>query len=501
LALKPNYPEAFYNMGNAWRELGKLEGAVAAYQKALQLRPDYAEAFSQLAYHRWRTCDWTDYEASQNRLLDLVRSGAARVPPFYLLSTAATPADQLACARQWLAPLLPTAGEVFRHTPPKMRPRIRLGYLSGDFHEHATADLTAELFERHDRSRFEVVAYSYGRDDGSPMRRRLECAFDRFVDLAPLSHRDAAARIHQDGIDILVDLKGYTHHARPQIMARRPAPVQVNYLGYPATTGADFIDYIIVDSFVVPVDHQPFFTERLVHLPGCYQANNTRRDISATAPSRVDCGLPRDAFVFCSFNNSYKITPAFFDIWMRLLNAVRGSVLWLLAPNDLVSRNLRREAERRGVDPDRLVFAAIVPRPEHLARHRHADLFLDALPCNAHTTASDALWAGLPVLTCAGTTFASRVAGSLLTALGLPELIATSPSDYERMARELASQRQRLMTMRDALARHRDAGMLFDCARFTHQIEAAYSRMWESRCGGQVRTDVSAAQRRAAGDR
>ena len=482
LALKPDYPEAFYNMGNAWRELGKLDGAIAAYQKALQLRPDYADAFSQLAYHRWRACDWSDYKASQDRLLDMVRRGTARVPPFYLLSTAASPADQLACARQWLAPLLPPTGEVFRHAPSEMRPRIRLGYLSGDFHEHATADLTAELFERHDRGRFEVVAYSYGRDDGSPMRRRLACAFDRFVDLAPLSHRDAAARIHQDGIDILVDLKGYTHHARPQIMARRPAPVQVNYLGYPATMGADFIDYIIVDSFVAPGDQQPFFTERLVHLPGCYQANDTRRDFATTAPSRADCGLPRDAFVFCSFNNSYKITPAFFDIWMRLLNAVRGSVLWLLAPSDLVRRNLRREAERRGVDPGRLVFAAIVPRPAHLARHRNADLFLDTVPCNAHTTASDALWAGLPVLTCAGTTFASRVAGSLLTALGLPELIAASPSDYERMARELASQRQRLMTIRDALARHREAGTLFDCARFTHQIEAAYSRMWESRC-------------------
>jgi len=494
LAIKPDYPDACYNMGNAWRELGKLEGAVAAYQKALQLRPDYADAFSQLAYHRWRACDWTDYEASQNRLLDMVRGGAARVPPFYLLSTAASPADQLACARQWIAPLLPPADEVFRHAPSELRPRVRLGYLSGDFHEHATADLTAELFERHDRRRFEVVAYSYGRDDGSPMRRRIECAFDRFVDIAPLSHRDAAARIHQDGIDILVDLKGYTYQARPQIMAHRPAPVQVNYLGYPATMGADFIDYIIVDSFVVPGDQQPFFMERLVHLPGCYQANDTRRHIPATAPSRADCGLPRDAFVFCCFNNSYKITPAFFDIWMRLLNAVRGGVLWLLAPNDLVRCNLRREAERRGVDPDRLVFAGIVPRPEHLSRHRNADLFLDTLPCNAHTTASDASWASLPILTCAGTTFAGRVTGSLLTDLGLPQLTATSLSDYERLAREFASQPQWLLTIRNALAQRRDAGTLFDCARFTRRLEAVYSRMWEGRCGVHARTDVPATQ-------
>ena len=499
LAIKPDYPEAFYNMGNAWRELGKLEGSVATYQKALQLQPDYADAFSQLAYHRWRACDWTDYEASQNRLLDMVRRRVARVPPFYLLSTPASPADQFACAQQWIAPLLPPAGEMFHHAPSEPRPRIRLGYLSGDFHEHATADLTAELFERHDRSRFEVVAYSYGRGDGSPMRRRLERAFDRFVDIAPLSHRAAAARVHQDGIDILVDLKGYTYHARPQIMAHRPAAVQVNYLGYPATMGADFIDYIIVDSFVVPGDQQPFFAEQLVHLPGCYQANDTRRHIPAAAPSRTDCGLPRDAFVFCCFNNSYKITPAFFDIWMRLLDAIRGSVLWLLAPNDLVMRNLRREAERRGVDPDRLVFAAIVPRSEHLSRHRNADLFLDTLPCNAHTTASDALWAGLPILTCAGATFAGRVAASLLTDLGLPQLITSSPADYERTARELAREPQRLLPIRDALAQRRDQGTLFDCARLARRLEAAYLRMWESRCGVHVQADASAVQCRQRG--
>jgi len=484
-AIKPDYAEAFYNEGNALRELGVLDGAIAAYQKALQLRPDYADAFSQLAYHRWRACDWTDHEASQDQLLQMVREGTARVPPFYLLSTPASPADQLACAQQWVAPLLQPAGEAF---PPlrEPRPRIRLAYLSGDFHEHATADLTAELFERHDRDRFEVVAYSYGRDDHSPMRRRLERAFDRFVDIAPLSHRNAAERIHEERVDILVDLKGYTHGARPQIMAYRPAPVQVNYLGYPATMGADFIDYIVVDSFVVPSDQQPFFTERLVHLPGCYQASDTRRIIATTAPPRADCGLPRDAFVFCCFNNSYKITPAFFEVWMRLLNAVRGSVLWLLAHNDLVRRNLRREAEQRGVDPDRLVFAAVVPRPEHLPRHRHADLFLDTLPCNAHTTANDALWDGLPILTCAGTTFAGRVAASLLTNLGLPQLIAASLPDYERLACELASEPERLLGIRNALAQRRASGTLFDCAQFTRQLEAAYLQMWESSCSAKV---------------
>ena len=479
VALKPDYPEAYYNLGNAWRELGQLEGAVAAYQTALRLRPDDADAFSQLAYHRWRACDWTDFAADQDRLLDLVRRGA-RVPPFYLLATPASAAEQLACARQWIKPIAPPPHEVFRHHAVRKPGRIRIGYLSGDFHQHATAHLAAELFERHDRARFEIVGYSYGPDDASPMRARLTRAFDRFVDVRALSHRAAAERIHADAVDVLVDLKGYTQHARPRVTAHRPAPVQVGYLGYPATMGADFIDYILVDRYVVPAGEQPNFAERLVHLPGCYQVNDRQREVAASALSRDACGLPRDGFVFCSFNNSYKITPAFFDIWMRLLTAVPGSVLWLLAPNDLVRRNLRREAEDRGVDPDRVVFAPLLAAPDHLARHRNADLFLDTLPCNAHTTASDALWSGLPVLTCAGATFAGRVAGSLLTAIGLPELIAESLADYEAKALTLARDPPRLAGLRAALRRNRDSAALFDLPRLVAGIETAYERMWKT---------------------
>ena len=484
LALKPDYPEAFYNMGNAWRELGKLEGAIAAYDTALRLRPNYTDAFSQLVYHRWCACDWADYEADQEKLLDMVRRGVARVPPFYLLATRAHPADQLACARQWIKPIAPPPQDVFRHSPSGKQRRIRLGYLSGDFHQHATAYLMAELFERHDRARFEVIAYSYARDDMSPMRARLARAFDCFVDVRALSHRQVAERIRADKVDILIDLKGYTHHARPQIVAYRPAPIQVNYLGYPGTMGADFVDYIIVDSWVVPETQQAFFSEKLVHLPGCYQVNDTRREIAASAPSRRDCGLPREGLVFCSFNNSYKITPVFFEIWMRLLKAVPGSVLWLLEPNDLVKRNLRRETERRGVDADRLVFALRVPLAEHLARHRQADLFLDTLPCNAHTTASDALWTGLPVLTCVGDTFAGRVAGSLLAATGLPELITSSLEGYERLALELARNPHRLIELRERLQQNRDAAALFDLSGFSRNIEAAYVRMWKTWCAG-----------------
>jgi protein O-GlcNAc transferase len=477
LALKPEFPEALYNLGNVWRELGNLEQAIAAYRNALGLRPDYADAFAQLVYHRWRACDWENYDASQDKMVDMVRQGI-RVPPFYLLSTSASPADQLTCAERWIAPMLPAPRDRFPHAAAASEARIRIGYLSGDLHQHATAHLMAELFERHDRGRFEIVGYSYGRDDGSAMRERLDRAFDRFVDISQMSHREAAERIHADQIGILVDLKGYTHLARPQISAYRPAPVQVSYLGYPATMGADFIDYVMVDEFVVPASQQPFFPEKLVHLPNCYQVNDRKREIAAAAVSRADCGLPASGLVFCSFNSSYKITPQFFDVWMRLLRAVPGSVLWLLEANGLVKRNLRLEAERRGIDPDRLVFAPVAPPAEHLARHRNADLFLDTLPCNAHTTASDALWAGLPVLTCAGNTFAGRVAGSLLAAVGLPELVAASPEDYERKALALAGDPRRLTELRATLRRNRDTSALFDLPELAGNIEAAYARMW-----------------------
>jgi len=482
---KPDFPEASYNLGSARRELGDLSGAIAAYRDALRLRPDYAEAFSQLVYHRTQACEWDDYEADQQRLVDMVRRGV-RVPPFYLLSTPASASDQLSCAQHWSKPITPPRQAVFDHHPIVERERIRLGYLSGDFHQHATAQLMAELFERHDRDRFEVLAYSYGPDDDSPMRARLDRAFDRFVDIHAMSHREAARSIHADNVDILIDLKGYTHHARPAILAHRPAPVQVSYLGYPATMGADFIDYIIVDPFVVPRSQQPFFSEKLVHLPGSYQVNDRRREIARAPMSRQDWGLPSDGLVLCSFNNSYKISPLFFDIWMRLLRSIPGSVLWLLEANELVEDNLRSEAGKRGVDSSRLIFAPVVSSAEHLGRHRHADLFLDTLPCNAHTTASDALWAGLPVLTCCGNTFAGRVAGSLLTAISMPELITESLEEYEQTALALARDPQRLIALRRKLETNRDASALFDLPKLTGNIEAAYARMWQTWLSGST---------------
>jgi predicted O-linked N-acetylglucosamine transferase (SPINDLY family) len=318
------------------------------------------------------------------------------------------------------------------------------------------------------------------------MRGRFTGAFDHFVDIDKMPHRQAAELIHENGIDVLIDLMGYTRYCRPTILAHRPAPIQVNYLGYPGTMAADFIDYIIVDPFLVPTDQQPFYTERLVHLPDCYQPSDTRRQMANPAPSRASCGLPEKGFVFCCFNNSYKLTPAFFDIWMRLLNAVPGSVLWLSERNDFVKDNLRREASCRGVAAERLVFLPRAPMPEYLARLGLADLFLDTLPYNAGATANDALWTGLPVLTCAGETYVGRMAGAVLTAAGLPELITTSVEAYETLAFQLATEPGRLTAVRQKLERNRSTMPLFDTERFNRKLEAAYQRMWETWRAGEA---------------
>ena len=467
VALRPNFPEAYLNLGVVLRELGKpdeaieacrhvvalrpdnvdalvnlgtllrdqwdLEEALAVYRRAVALDPSAVKANAQLAILRRQICDWSEFETDRSRVLSLFRD----VEPFVLFTMPSTPAQQLASAQTWASKI--GRGPAFIHAPAKSRDRIRLGYLSADFHRHATAYLMAELFERHDRSRFEVFAYSYGADDGSEMRQRLVNAFEHFIDIRTTSHVESARRIYGDEIDILVDLKGYTGSTRTEILVNRPAPVQVNYLGFPGTMGADFIDYIIADRFVAPTERQSFYSEKIIHLPDCYQPNDTKRAIAEPAPTRSECGLPEQGIVFCSFNGAYKITPAVFEIWMRLLKAVPESVLWLLSTNRLTEDNVRREAAARGVDPGRLVFCPPLHLPMHLARHRNADLFLDTLPVNAHTTASDALWAGLPVVTCVGDTFISRVAGSLLNTIGLPELVTFSLEEYEALALDLAT--------------------------------------------------------------
>jgi protein O-GlcNAc transferase len=483
VAASPDHAGALHQLGRVTAELGDLPAAIAAYEAALARQPDMAAAFSGLVSLRRTVCDWREFASDRRRLGAAVAAGAEGIAPANLLFQTDDPRDLLIAARRrsraiahGIVPLPPL--------PAPPRDRIRLGYLSGDFREHAVAFLTAGIFERHDRTRFTVTGYSYGPDDAGPTRRRLERGFDRLVEIGPLPHRAAAERIRADGIDILIDMMGHTSLARPQIPAHRPAPVQVGFLGYPATMGAPFIDYVIADRHVAPVADQPFFDERIVQLPDTYYPTDYGQPPSAT-PSRADCGLPEDGFVFCCFNQAHKIAPELFAVWMRLLAAVPGSVLWLFRANATAEANLRREAAAAGIASSRLVFAPLVPPTDHLARLRLADLFLDTLPYNAHTTATDALSVGLPVLTCAGATFPGRVAKSLLLAIGLPELVTANLGEYEGLALRLARDAERLAALRARLAANRRAAPLFDTARYTKHLEVAFTLMHERRLAGE----------------
>ncbi|QCO04405.1 O-linked N-acetylglucosamine transferase, SPINDLY family protein [Azospirillum argentinense] len=486
LALRPELAEAHANLGLMVKEAGRLADSLPAFERALALGlPDGGGVLAQLVQQMRHLCRWDGLAERSAQLAALVRSDATRqVHPWIFLGEGAGPAAELACARRyadWRTQGI-AAMPAGRNAGP--RGRLRIGYLSADFHEHATAALIAELIERHDRNRVEVVGCSYGADDGGPMRRRLTAAFDRFVDLAACSHADAAAGIRADGVDILVDLKGHTQHARPEIAAHRPAPVQAQWLGYPGTMGAGFIDYVIGDPLVTPFDHQPFYAERIVQLPVCYQPNDRSRPIGPT-PSRAACGLPERGMVFCCFNAAYKITPSLFDLWCRLLRAAPDSVLWLLDSHQEASANLRREAMRRGVMADRLVFAPRRAPAEHLARYRLADLFLDTTPVGAHTTASDALWAGVPVLTVTGEGFASRVGTSLLRAAGLPELAVRSLADYEKTALRLAGDPDGITRLKARLMAERERALLFDADRLARALERAYATMWDIHAAGK----------------
>lgn len=471
--LRPGYADGVVNLAYTLRKLGRLEEAVEVCRKGIEANPNNRKAIIELANLRRHICDWNSFAEDQSRIMAM----KGDVEPFVLLSVSPSPADQFACAKAW-AEKAPR-GVPFVHSRAGRPARIRLGYLSNDLRRHATAYLMAELFERHNRDLFEIYAYSYGYDDGSDVRQRLIRSFDRFTDVATVPDQLVAQQIHADGIEILVDLKGYTGGARTNILVNRPAPVQVNYVGYPGTMGADFIDYIIADNVVAPADHAAFFSEKIVQLPFCYQPNDSKRAISSRPMDRALFGLPEKAFVFCCFNGAYKITPTMFDIWMRLMKAVPGSVLWLLATQTAVEKNLRREAAARGIDPERLIFTEGLELSEHLARHRLADLFLDTLPINAHTTASDALWAGLPMVTCLGESFVGRVGASALRAVGLTELITQSLADYEAKALELATNPGKLAAIRQNLVQNGQKMPLFDIARYTQNLECAYLHMAE----------------------
>jgi predicted O-linked N-acetylglucosamine transferase (SPINDLY family) len=481
LAIRPDRAAVHAHLGNALTAAKSYPEAIVAFEAALRHEPGHGYARAIRLFLKRQICDWSNHEEELRALVQVrgASSTDADLPsPFLFLSLVDDPRLQLERARAYSAQYR-TAASAYRPGNPRAGSgRIRLAYLSPDFRRHPISRLIADLIELHDRDRFEVIGISYGPDDESDVRRRISGLFDSFEDVREVSDADVAQRMRALGVDIAVDLAGYTTHARAGILARRPAPIQVSYLGYTGTTGADWLDYVITDRFLTPESLEPDFTEKFAWLPDSFQVNGAR-PVADAIPSRAECGLPADGFVFCSFNNTYKIAPEFFDVWMRLLRGAPESVLWLYGQNPAVEDNLRREAEARGVDPARLVLAPLAPYPDHLARHRHADLFLDTAPYNAGATASDALWMGVPLLTCPGRSFASRMSGSLLTALGLPELIATDMRDYQARALRLAASPEELAVVRGKLAAGRER-RLFNPRRFRRHLEAAYRRMWEA---------------------
>jgi protein O-GlcNAc transferase len=513
LALRPDFAEAWLGQGNVFILLKRYPDAISSYDRALAIRPDLIEAqlgrgnvFAVLKQHREAAnayaaavtlapehpftnglllhqkllaCDWPGIDALVEKIEQDLAAGQLSVDPFILQGISNSPRSLQRCAELYSEGRYPARITQGFQQRALAHEKIRVGYCSGEFREQATSHLIAGVLEQHDQSRFEIYAFDNGWDDRSEIRRRINAAVHEMVEIRQLSDASALAAIREREIDILVNLNGYFGEQRTQLFTNRAAPIQVNYLGFPGTLGASYMDYIIADRHVIPEAHKPFYNEKVVYLPGCYQANDNKRRIAAKVPSRLECGLPKSGFVFCCFNNSYKILPDVFDRWMQILSQVEGSVLWLLSENQETKANLQREASARNVDPQRLIFAKPIPSADHLARHTAADLFLDTVPCNAHTTASDALWAGLPILTCIAESFSGRVAASLLHAMGLPELVTATLDEYERAAVDLALSPKKLTLMKDRLGRNRSTAPLFNTEMFTHHLESAYEAMFD----------------------
>ena len=479
IELNPQYIEAWSNKGTALSELKRYEAAAKSFHQALVLNPELPFGKGVLLHAKMLACDWQGVDSLYQSICQDLTENKKSADPFGFQGICN---DEL---------LLQKCAEIFSNTKFSASPqfdfehlkreggKIRIGYLCGEFREQATAILMTEIWELHDKSRFEIVAFDNGWDDKSPRRKRIEAAFDEWIDISRMSDDQAAALIADKEIDVLVNLNGFFGKPRQGIFAKKPAPIEVNYLGFPGTIGSTYMDYLIADNVVIPKESRQYYTEKIVHLPHCYQANDSSRKIDGRKFSKKELGLPEEGFVFCCFNNSYKILPQMFDIWMRLLHSIPGSVLWLIEDNQDATRHLQQEAQARGISAARIIFAKRVPLSEHLGRHQCADLFLDTLPYNAHTTASDALWAGLPVLTCTGTSFAGRVASSMLTVLDLPELITTSVAQYESLAYELASQPEKLHQIKTKLAKNRLHSPLFNADLIARELESAYLAMYK----------------------
>lgn len=485
IALNPNYAQAYGNRGGLLQELGKNKEALQDYEKALTLDSGIMPLYGKRMHVQMLLCDWTDFQQRRDQIVSGLNQNILLVDPFTVLTTIDSLALQKKVAELTVNEQYP---EINKLGPIQNRPsgsKIRLGYFSADLRNHPVAYLMAELFEKHDKNKFELFAFSLGRPVRDDMQKRIAAAFDHFIEVDTQSDEEIAKLARSCNIDIAIDLGGYTIHNRTGIFSYRAAPVQVQYIGYLGTMGAPYIDYLLADPVLIPDNSRSYYTECIAYLPS-YQANDSKRKVSTKEFSRFELGLPESAFVFCCFNNNYKITPETFDSWMRILGKAPNSVLFLYANDQDTRANLKREAERRGIEPSRIVFGQRLERDEYLARYRAADLFLDTLPYNAGTTASDALWAGLPVLTCAGESFAARMCASVLQSIGLSELITTTIEEYELTAIELATNHNAIVELKQKLDRQKHSTALFDSDSFCRNLESAYQSM-HVRCQSQMR--------------
>ena len=478
IQLKPDYAEAYKNRGVTLSKLNRHDEALVNYERAIQLKPEMDYLLGDFIHTKMHVCDWHEFNALVSQLTEKIIKREIVTTPFTPLSLIDNPELQQIAAEIYINDKYPVNNVLPRISKYPKHQKIRIGYFSADFRNHPVSYLMAELFELHDRDQFEVIAFSFGVNTKDHLRKRLEAGFDRFMDVREKSDLQIALLAREMEIDIAVDLSGFTHDAKVSIFAMRAAPIQVSYIGYLGTMGTDYIDYLVADPFLIPKDKQKYYSEKIAYLPS-YQVNDSQRDVAEKIFTREEVGLPENAFVFCCFNNIFKITPSTFDSWMRILNEVNDSVLLLLDANETATKNLKNEATARGVNANRLVFGKNLSSPEYLARYRIADLFLDTLPYNAGTTASDALRVGLPVLTQIGCSFASRIAASLLHAVGLPELTTPTTAAYEALAIELATNPEQLKKIKAKLVGNLSTSPLYNTKLFTNHIELAYQEMYK----------------------
>ena len=489
LALKPDNADLCFYLGNIYREQGALDKAVKSFQRATEIKPSHSRAMFNFLYQQADICDWGRFSTFSSSANTLGIAGEA-IMPWPFLSFEDAPARHKLRSENWTTTKYTQSSLPVLPAPAQQPAKLRIGYFSADFRAHPVMYLMCQVLAEHDRDRFEIIAYSYGPDQADPVRERSRAAVDEFIDVRSLSDLEVAEHARANKIDIAIDLTGYTEHCRSGIFAYRAAPIQINYLGYPGTMGADFMDYIIADQQLIPPSSQQYYSEKPLYLPHHYQAQDDSLAIASETPSRESLGLPEEGFVFCAINSSYKITPSVFSIWMRLLDRVEGSVLWLLKSNEWAQENLLKEASARGIDPQRLVFADKVSHDVYLARFRQADLYLDTFVYNAGATASNALWAGLPVLTKRGEGYTARMAGSLLSSLGVEELITETEESYEALALALAEDPVRLETLRAKVCAQRETSPLFKTALFTRHLERGYEQAYERYFSGQVPAEI-----------